>query len=82
MPIVAWFSFSVVIDTIGIMTSFAGLIVITEIDNWAAEIFELYIETFHEELLKREDYLEFISDNEARATSYYQVIFTALAMLL
>ena len=71
LPILAWFSLGSTSDTIGIMMNFAGLIVITEIDNWAAEIFELYIETFHEELLKREDYLEFMSDNEARATSYY-----------
>ena len=75
LPILAWFSISGMTRTIDVMMNFAGLIVVTDIDNWAGEIFELYIATFHEEILKREDYLEFKSDNEVRAASYYHVIF-------
>ena len=52
-------------ETMEIMMNFAGLVVITEIDNWAGDVYELYIKAFHEEILKMDDYLEFKSDNEA-----------------
>ena len=82
LPILAWFSLTGLSRTIDIMMNFAGLIVITEIDNWAGETFELYIEAFHDETLKMEDYLEFKSDNKARVASYYQMIVIATLMLL
>ena len=45
LPILAWFSLTGLSSTIDIMMNFAGLIVITEIDNWAGEIFELYLDS-------------------------------------
>ena len=60
--------------------NFAGLVVITEIDNWVGQIFELYIKAFHEEILKIDEYLEFKTDNEAKIASYYQAILIASIM--
>ena len=63
LPILAWYGVLYIDSPVDIMMNFAGLVVITEIDNWAGEIFELYLEAFHNEILKIDDYLEFKSDN-------------------
>ena len=52
VPIVACGLIGFLTDPIEILKEFVGLVVLVEIDNWIGSVFELYIDTYHNEIPK------------------------------
>ena len=73
-PFLAYFIVNLMDNPLDIMMNFAGLLVLTEIDNWAGMMFEMYLEAFHDDVINTEDYLVFKTDTKVRVGSYYHTM--------
>ena len=71
---VAYLTIVTMDNPIDILKEFVGLIALVEVDNWAGTLFELYLETFYQDIIKAEDYCVFETCYEVRTASYYHIM--------
>lgn len=76
---VAYLTIITMDNPIDILKEFVGLIALVEVDNWAGTLFELYLETFHQDIMEAKDYCVFDTCYEIRTASYYHVMWLLLS---
>ena len=71
MPIITLRLILTLIDPIEIMKEFVGLVALVEIDNWMGMIFEIYLDTYHNNLLYEPSFMVLSVKQSDKKASYF-----------
>ena len=67
---------STITDPFLLLIEFIGLIVVLEMDNWAAAIFEVHLDNYYHEIKQQSKYLTFETSQNNKNSAYIFTMFT------
>ena len=70
MPIIALNLITLISNPVEVMKEFVGLIALVEIDNWIGNVFELYLDTYHNDL-QRTKFMELSVKQTDKIACYF-----------